>query len=89
MISTGGGGGCNISQPGASGALSAASLWWLLVPGVVLVLLSIRNLLDSRVCYPADWSIAGAGLSPARKAAVLGCTVVPIRLRNESGDSWH
>jgi hypothetical protein len=36
------------------------------------------SLLDSRVCYPADWSITGAGLSPARKAAVLGCTVVPI-----------
>ena len=30
---------------------------------------SIRYLLDSRVCYPADWSIAGAGLAPARKAA--------------------
>jgi hypothetical protein len=35
---------------------------------------SIRHLLDSRVCYPADWSIAGAGPSPARRAAVLGCT---------------
>ena len=35
---------------------------------------SIRCLLDSRVCYPADWSIAGAGLSPARKTAVVGCT---------------
>jgi hypothetical protein len=35
---------------------------------------SIRCLLDSRICYPADWSIAGAGLAPARRAAVLGCT---------------
>jgi len=34
---------------------------------------SIRYLLDRRVCYPADWSIAGAGLPPARRAAVLGC----------------
>src|SRR5215467_4629638 len=24
---------------------------------------------------PADWSIAGAGLSPARKTAAVGCTV--------------
>jgi hypothetical protein len=39
-------------------------------------LLSIRCLHDSRVCYPADWSIAGAGLSPARKTAVVGCTVL-------------
>ena len=36
---------------------------------------SIRYLLDRRICYPADWSIAGAGLSPARKAAAVGCTV--------------
>jgi hypothetical protein len=35
---------------------------------------SIRYLLDSRICYPADWSIAGAGPSPARRAAALGCT---------------
>ena len=33
-------------------------------------LLPIRYLLDSRVCYPADWSTAGAGLAPARKAAL-------------------
>src|SRR5215469_18603091 len=39
-------------------------------------LLSLRCLRDSRVCYPADWSIAGAGLSPARKTAAVGCTVV-------------
>jgi len=39
-------------------------------------LLSIRCLLDSRVCYPADWSIAGTGLSPARKAAAVGCTII-------------
>ena len=32
-------------------------------------LLPIRYLLGSRVCYPADWPIAGAGLSPARRAA--------------------
>ncbi len=37
-------------------------------------LLPIRCLFGSRVCYPADWPIAGAGLSPARKAAVIGCT---------------
>jgi hypothetical protein len=36
---------------------------------------SIRYLLDSRVCYPADWPTAGAGLAPARKAAVVGCTI--------------
>ena len=36
--------------------------------------LSIRCLLDSRICYPADWSIAGAGLAPARRTAVIGCT---------------
>jgi len=35
---------------------------------------SIRYLLDRRICYPADWSIAGAGLSPTRKAAAVGCT---------------
>jgi len=39
-------------------------------------LLSLRCLRDSRVCYRADWSIAGAGLSPARKTAAVGCTVV-------------
>ena len=39
-------------------------------------LLSLRCLRHSRVCYPADWSIAGAGLSPARKTAAVGCTVV-------------
>src|SRR5262249_51300329 len=39
-------------------------------------LLSLRCLRDGRVCYPADWSIAGAGLSPARKTAAVGCTVV-------------
>src|SRR5262249_57492686 len=38
-------------------------------------LLSLPCLRDSRVCYPADWSIAGAGLSPARKTAAVGCTV--------------
>jgi len=42
-------------------------------------LLSTRYLLDSRVCYPADWSIAGAGLSPARKAAVVGCTIIYLQ----------
>ena len=42
-------------------------------------LLSIRYLLDSRVCYPADWLIAGAGLSPARKAAVVGCTIIYLQ----------
>jgi hypothetical protein len=35
---------------------------------------SIRYLLDRRTCYPADWSIAGAGLAPARRTAVIGCT---------------
>jgi hypothetical protein len=45
--------------------------------------LSIRYLLDSRVCYPADWSIAGAGLSPARKAAAVGCTVVQVDVRKQ------
>ena len=39
-------------------------------------LLSLRCLRDSRVCYPADWSIAGAGLSPARKTAAVGCTIM-------------
>ena len=42
-------------------------------------LLSIRCLLDSQVCYPADWSIAGAGLSPARKAATVGCTIIELQ----------
>ena len=37
-----------------------------------------RYLLSSQTCYPADWSIAGAGLSPARRAAVVGCTIVQI-----------
>jgi hypothetical protein len=37
-------------------------------------LLPICCLLGSRACYPADWSIAGAGLAPARKAALIGCT---------------
>jgi hypothetical protein len=56
-----------------------------LAPEDVLLpsLLSIRYLLDSRVCYPADWSIAGAGLSPARKAAAVGCTVVEINVREQ------
>ena len=35
----------------------------------------MRYLLDSRICYPADWSIAGAGLPPARRAAGVGCTM--------------
>jgi hypothetical protein len=33
-------------------------------------LLPIRYLLSSRVCYPADWPIAGTGLAPVRKAAL-------------------
>ena len=43
-------------------------------------LLSLRCLRDSRVCYPADWSIAGAGLSPARKTAAVGCTVMMVKV---------
>jgi len=35
----------------------------------------MRYLLDSRICYSADWSIAGAGLPPARRAAGVGCTM--------------
>jgi hypothetical protein len=33
-------------------------------------LLPICCLLGSRACYPADWSIAGAGLAPARKEEI-------------------
>ena len=36
-------------------------------------LLSIRYLLDSRVCYPADWLIAGAGRAqPIERPAQIG-----------------
>ena len=48
--------------------------------------LPIRYPLGSRVCYPADWSIAGAGLSPARKAAVVGCTIVQVEVSQERTD---
>lgn len=38
---------------------------------------SIRYLLGSQVCYPADWPIAGAGLSPARRAALSAALYLP------------
>ena len=52
-------------------------------------LLSLRCLRDSRVCYPADWSIAGAGLSPARKTAAVGCTIVVVNVTDPSALRDH
>jgi hypothetical protein len=40
-------------------------------------LLPIRYLLSSRVCYPADWPIAGTGLAPVRKAALSAAQGFP------------